>query len=350
MVPSLAWIERLPMWIVAAEGRHLSFRGGERRQVRSSRIGRASAAEDCAVLGTRSATRAKLLSCITRCWNFQARGAGGANAMSFFSKLKAAFSGSAELPTTVAPTSVEHGLSWRKVLTEIGVAAPTCPYCGHAFEKMPQRKRSCPKCSGVLYSRKRAIDGAKVLLTDAQARDGEAQHALVALSEEGVSDADIDALVGALQAQFGRVPMADEVVTEYFARSAAAHAEAWDWGLYRNARFNLAEACARRGLHEDALRLFLEVSLIDLNGPRNCGTKDPEILRDFPPFDPKTAFLAPGVINRTVDVIAELKFSPADTRRAFESVASSVGPALSLPGAPTTAWRELSKALAQAQG
>jgi predicted nucleic acid-binding Zn-ribbon protein len=270
--------------------------------------------------------------------------------MGFFSKLKAAFSGAAARPTTAAPASVAHGPSWRIVLTELGVAGPTCPYCGHVFEKMPRRKRSCPKCSGVLFSRKRAIDGTKVLLTEAQSRDGEAQEALMALTQEGVSDADLDELVRALQAQLGRVPTADDVVTRHLARSAAAHAEALHWGLYRNARFRLAESCARRGLREDALRLFLEVSLIDLNGPRNCGTTDPEFLRRFPPFDPKSAFLAPGVIALTVDLIAELEFSPDDTRRVFESVASSAGTALKLPRSRSSVWRELSKALEEAQG
>lgn len=270
--------------------------------------------------------------------------------MNIFSRMKAAFSGTAAPPTPAAATPPASVRSWRIVLTEIGIASPTCPHCAHAFEKMPQRKRSCPKCGGVFYSRKRPFDGAKVLLTEAHARDGEAQDALVMLTQEGVDDSELDALVGALQMQLGRVPTADEILVRHLARSAAAHAEAWNWGLYRNARFQLAESCTRRGLHQDALRLFLEVSLIDLNGPRNCGTKDPEILLRFPPFDPKTAFLAPGVISRTVDVIAELKFSPEDVRRVYESVASSVGAAVGLPRAPSTAWRELSKALADAQG
>jgi hypothetical protein len=123
------------------------------------------------------------------------------------------------------------------------------------------------------------------------------------------------------------------------------HAVTWSWGLYRNARFHLAESCMRRGLREAALRLFLEVLLIDLNGPRNCGTRDPNILRRFPPFDPKNAFLAPGVISRTVDVIVDLKLSPGDTRRVFESVASAVGPALQLRRSADAAWRELEEAL-----
>jgi hypothetical protein len=273
--------------------------------------------------------------------------------MSFFAKLKATFSGTTASGTASTPASatVAGGPSWRVVLTAIGSTTPTCPHCGHAFEKMPQRKRACPKCSAVFYSRKRSLDGAKVLLTEAHAREGEAQDALVTLTQEGVSDVDLDALVHALQGRLGRVPTADEVLTQHLSRAAAAHAEALDWGLYRNARFNLAESCARRGQHEDALRLLIEVSVLDLNGPRNCGgSKDPELLRRFPPFDPKTAFLAPGIINRIVEIIDLLKLSPDDTRRLFESVAGSVGPTLKLPRLATSVWRELSKALVDARG
>jgi hypothetical protein len=184
---------------------------------------------------------------------------------------------------------------------------------------------------GVVDARQLAFGGGAGCASDARARGGSGRRARCACP--------------CSPWELGRIPTADEVVAQHLVRAAAAHAEAWRWGLYRNARFNLAESCARRGLREDALRLFLEVSLLDLNGPRNCGTKDPEITRRFPPFDPKTAFLAPGVISRTADVIAELKLSPDDTRNVFESVASTVGPALKLPRSTDAAWRELAKAL-----
>jgi hypothetical protein len=206
---------------------------------------------------------------------------------------------------------------------------------------MPQRKRSCPSCSGVLYSRKRPLDGLKVLLTEEQAREGEGQGALLALiQEDGIKDADLDALVRSLHGQLGRMPTAEEVVAQQLIRMAATHAEAWRWGLFRNARFNLAESCIRRGL-----RLYLEVCLLDLNGPRNCGTKEPQVTHQFPPFDPSTAFLAPGVVNRTKDVTTDLKLSLDDTRRVFETVAVAVAPALKLPRSSDEAWGELSNAL-----
>ncbi len=263
--------------------------------------------------------------------------------MSFLSKLKEVLS---TRTTGATRTPIPSSLSWRVVLSEIGASRPTCPYCARAFDRMPQRKRSCPECGGVLYSRKRAVDGTKVLLTEAQALEGEAQDALVTLAAEGAGNAELDGLVGSLHVTLDRMPTADEVVCQYLTRSAAKHAELCNWGLYRNARFNLAESYARRRSYEEALRLFLEVSLIDLNGPRNRGTKDPAALRRIPPFEPHAGSLASGVLSRTIDVITELKFSRDELQRLFESVASAMTTVTNLPRPTSAAWQELSAALA----
>ncbi|CAM4282408.1 zinc ribbon domain-containing protein [Corallococcus exiguus] len=249
-----------------------------------------------------------------------------------------------------APAKLERGLSWRMLLSELGVAGPNCPSCGHGFEKMPQRKRACPKCSAILYSRKRAFDGAKSLLTETQARDDEAQGSLRSFVQNGgVPEPEVEALLILLHGQLGRVPTAHDVVAEILMRQAATHAEAWNWGLYRNARFNLAEALVHQGRREDALNLFLEVLLLDLNGPRNMGTKDPEIVRRFPPFDPSTAFLAPGAIGRAVDVMADLRLSTDEVEKRFISLDGSTEPLRGLPRSAVDAWRDLKRVFANVQ-
>ena len=53
----------------------------------------------------------------------------------------------------------------------------------------------------------------------------------------------------------------------------------------------------KEGKLEHALRTYLEVCYIDLNGPTNSNNqKSPEMLKEYPPFDLQTAFLAPGLI------------------------------------------------------
>jgi len=261
--------------------------------------------------------------------------------MSLFSKL---FSGLSR-PTEASAADETRVSRWRALLTPLGVTAPVCPYCGHAFDKMPQRKRACPGCHEPIYSRKRPLDGVKVLLTEQQAKEGEGQDALLGwMQAADFENTDPASTIESLRAELGRVPTAEDVVERHLLVTAKKHAADWQWGLFRNARFNLAESRSRLDRREDALRLYLEVCLVDLNGPRNCGTKDPAIIERFPPFDPATAFLAPGVVNRAATVADELGLSPGDLRLRFEAVADSVR-SLNLPRPTADAWNELASAL-----
>lgn len=240
----------------------------------------------------------------------------------------------------------EGGLTWRSLITPIGVATAICPSCGHPFDKMPQRKRACPQCGSVLFSRKRAFDGEKVLLTERQALEGEAQQALRSLAGQDANESKLNSIVTALHRDLGRSPTADEVVARHLRLIAAEHAAAADWGLSRNALFELSESLIRQGQVREALSLLLEVSLSDLNGARNCGgTRDPELLKRFPPFDAKMAFLAPGIVSRTREAIAILGLSEDQTRVAFEEVAGPARATLGLPRTNQSVWSELSKAL-----
>lgn len=248
-------------------------------------------------------------------------------------------------PRAAADAGASSISGWRDLLTPLGVTEPKCPYCGYAFDKMPQRKRACPGCQQPIYSRKRPLDGVKVLLTEQQAKEGEGQDALLGwIQTEDFENGDPTSTIESLRTELGRPPTAEDVVERHLLMTAKKHATEWQWGLYRNARFNLAESRSRRDRREDALRLYLEVCLVDLNGPRNCGTKDPAITERFPPFDPTTAFLAPGVVSRAATVADELGLSPGDLRLQFEAVADSVR-SLNLPRPTADAWNELASAL-----
>jgi len=262
--------------------------------------------------------------------------------MGLFSKF---FSGLSR-PTTVSVSDPNPTSEWRTLLTPLGVTTPTCPYCGHGFDNMPQRKRACPGCQQPIYSRKRPLDGVKVLLTEQQAKQGEGQDALLGLLQtDSLEGTNPKVTIEEVRAELGRAPTAEDVVERSLLVMGRKHSEDWQWGLYRNARFGLAESRIRLDRRLDALRLYLEVCLLDLNGPRNCGTKDPAIVADFPPFDPTTSFLAPGVVNRAAALARELGLSPADLRDQFETVADAVQPTLNLPRPTADAWKELAAAL-----
>lgn len=59
--------------------------------------------------------------------------------------------------------------------TKIGNAEPVCPYCSYRFDKMPQRKKRCPKCANFVYSRTRPLDNKKVLIKEDQIDELESQ-------------------------------------------------------------------------------------------------------------------------------------------------------------------------------
>ncbi|WP_345888318.1 hypothetical protein [Shewanella algae] len=119
-------------------------------------------------------------------------------------------------------------------------------------------------------------------------------------------------------------------------------ASAYKWGLYRNARLGMGDVLKKQGKLSEALDTYLEVCFIDLNGPNNCGTKDPEILKMFPPFDPKSAFLAPGVLVYIDKLYKELNINPEDLGSRFIGLSSKVEYQLKLPISANEAWKELS--------
>jgi len=58
----------------------------------------------------------------------------------------------------------------------------------------------------------------------------------------------------------------------------------------------MANILRKEGKAEHYLMFMLEVCYLDLNGPFNCGgINDPSIRRQYPPFNPKDGFLAPGI-------------------------------------------------------
>lgn len=122
-------------------------------------------------------------------------------------------------------------------------------------------------------------------------------------------------------------------------------ASEYKWGLYRNARLGMGDVLKKQGKLSEALDIYLEVCFIDLNGPNNCGTKDSEILKLFPPFDPKSAFWAPGVLGYIDQLCKELNVETEGLGSRFIRLSSKVEQQLKLPLSANKAWKELSSKL-----
>lgn len=234
-------------------------------------------------------------------------------------------------------------------LPKIGVSDPVCPYCSGLLERKPAKKMKCPHCGKFIYVRTRPQDQVKVLVTDQQAEIIEEQWSIVnGTHEEYVAGKQkIEAERTRLAKQFGQAPSENDVKWGLLGREAIEQALNGNWGLYRNTRFQMAEVLRRESKLKQALSMYCWVCYLDLNGPRNTsGLKDPELLREFPSFSPKEAFLAPGIISRMTRIIEKLNLDQENVFSLFLEAAGLDHKGLKLPVQPEDAWLSLRRVLA----
>jgi hypothetical protein len=58
--------------------------------------------------------------------------------------------------------------SQRPQSSAIGRLDSVCPYCDELLARRPERKTTCPHCSGAIFVRRRPLDRERVLLTEPQ--------------------------------------------------------------------------------------------------------------------------------------------------------------------------------------
>ena len=122
-----------------------------------------------------------------------------------------------------------------------------------------------------------------------------------------------------------------------------------NWGLYRNARFSMAEILKKESKPLQAIDLLLEVCYLDLNGPNNCGgVKDGELLKQFPPFDPKTGELLPGIVGRLYEIMVDSGQTAKMLEPRFVEIGNRLFKSLGLPLQPDKAWRKIKREITAA--
>ena len=238
------------------------------------------------------------------------------------------------------------------LLQAIGTTEPRCPYCGGALEKMPGAKKKCPSCRNFIYVRTRPLDNKKVLLRDEDRELLDEQWAIAngSHAEYLAAKRHRSEVCQQLARKLGRPPAADELEWHLLEDELRTTARDGNWGLYRNAKLNMASIVRKRGDPAAALALLLEVCYLDLNGPRNCGGmgSDPRHGPHYRPFSAKEALLAPAVLGEVADLVADLHDDIEATRATFLEVAGRVFADLSLPIHPEKAWNRLARELSTA--
>ena len=83
-----------------------------------------------------------------------------------------------------------------------------------------------------------------------------------------------------------------------------------NWALYRQTRFLVGELLHAEGKWKAALRTYLEVLYLDLNGAQDRGRAlPPRDSTDFPVANPNRAKVARTVVKRCLALAASLTFA-----------------------------------------
>lgn len=229
----------------------------------------------------------------------------------------------------------------------------SCPHCGTAFERPPQRKTKCKSCAGVVLVRTRPADRKRILVTPAEAEAIEQDWARKYDYERVVrtNHPDFEVEKAALTEKFGGAPKDTDVMWSILNKERLHNSARAKWGLYRNNTLDMADVLRVEGRLEGAVRFYLEVCYLDLNGPTNAGIiSDPVLRAKYPPFSSRWAGLLPGVVHLLARARAKANMSNDALRSLFMMHGRQTQLVLDLPIAPEDAWRVLEVALLDAQG
>jgi len=199
-------------------------------------------------------------------------------------------------------------------LVKFGNVDPMCPHCGFKLPTMPKARRKCPQCKNPILLKTRPADRKKVLIKEEERAFAEEQWRLYYAIE------------------------AKKAYPEIINRLQEAESD-YNWGLYRNAKFELSQNSHRRGNPQEALELMLEVCYLDLNGPRNLSGN-----KSMKSFSVHEGFLADGVLDRIIRYGKELSFTLDDIGNCFSMVADKDDVRrIRLPLGPDKAWSKISE-------
>lgn len=225
-----------------------------------------------------------------------------------------------------------------------------CPYCKEKLNPIPKRKKKCPHCEEFMYSRTRPADNQKILVTEKQKEEVEAQWSKVYEAQEEESLMENPEFASAkkeLTKQFGKEPNLNDVKWRVYNQNILKYASKKQWGLYRNNKLDMAYLLQKEEKNKQALSTMFEVIYLDINGCSNMGIIyskfDMEEDPDIKEFDPKQAFMAPGVIGPTQDLIIELNMSETEAKDLFISTNKKMKPSKDMPIPEDKAWDKLLK-------
>ena len=230
------------------------------------------------------------------------------------------------------------------LMKPLGNFEPICPYCNKLLEIKPKRRSKCLHCGNFFRVRTRPQDGKQVLVTEAEAEEIRKQY----------------------WPGYGREPenwLKDKQQEwhkqlDELNRQSTENVKAGNWGLYRNCKLEMARGLWQEAsfilinfehpaesdhqtkvktLMKQAIAIFIEVSLFDLNGANNHD--------EFNPTQTKVQFwdIAPAVIDWITELIENLKIERDNLKQTFYKVAEK-HKSLPFPLSTDEAWKRFKDA------
>jgi DNA-directed RNA polymerase subunit RPC12/RpoP len=243
-----------------------------------------------------------------------------------------------------------------KAYTAIGRSEGVCPYCRRELPAWPARSAPCPHCGSEILVRTRPLDRERVLVTEAQADELEAQWSLFRERGGGsplrplLNEEELEVERGKLRIRLEREPNPFDVASSLISHRAFEHMRRLELASYRDFGLARASLLDQQGRTEDALAGYLGVCFLDLNGARNppqhTATGAPVRSVDAATgFSPDNAFLAPPVIARCIQIIATLDQDEDTVRGALTAFVERQYQTLRPPRRPAEIWPMLGEAI-----
>ena len=222
-----------------------------------------------------------------------------------------------------------------------------CPNCHNKLKKVPGAKTKCPHCGESMFVRT-TTDNVRIVVTKKEADkideewriENGTQEAFLAEEKKYSDRKDV------LRKKFGgKEPVENDVQWSLLNEEILNTARSAQWGLYRNARFEMAEILGKENKLKGALKMYLGVCYLDINGATNMLTdENGDVISDteyFKPFDSELKFLAPGVIDRIQKIIKKLELNKEEVKEIYTNFAKIEQRSTRAPIVPSECFDEL---------
>lgn len=207
-----------------------------------------------------------------------------------------------------------------------------CPNCQGELKKVPGSKTKCPHCGFYMFVRTDPHTRRRLVVTEAQAEaiddeiaklNGTYEIRLAEKKRKEKVKADLT------KSFKGKEPSEQDIEWRILNQDSIKYARSKDWISYMLIRGHMADILAKNGKDKDALRTYIEVAFLAINGASDVSiglgmdakTKKEWGLIEFNPGDEASLSYFPT--RELAAVISNLELSDQDIRAEFESICTS---------------------------